>query len=254
MPPDGIVSLMRTGLASARVCEEGAKALLALTYRSPADCAECVGAGALGALVAALRRHALSSSVCVQATGALANIAFYPQHRGACEGAGVAGALAGAHAAHEAARRYAAIGLEELGYDARGARLPGPEAPHAGMAPARVVRLMARGAAHARGGEEGAKALLALTYRSEALCGEAVGEGAVEALVEVLRAHAAHGEACAQACGALANICFYDTTHHERVRRAGAVPLLVAALRQHREAKRYALVTLEELNLDHNGV
>ena len=253
MPAKEIVALMREGLHLPRICEEGAKALLAQTYKSEKECSECVSAEALPVLVECLERHVGAEGVCVQAGGALANIAFYPMHRKASLAARVCAPLAAAFARHKAAEKYTRIALDELGYDETGARIPGPEAPHSGMTAGEIVELMRAGPANRRVCEEGAKALLALTYKGDAQCSEAVRAGCVPVLVATLRLHAEVDETCNQACGALANICFYGTKNHQDVVAEGAVPLLVATHARHQASKKYAHITLEELGYDDDG-
>ena len=240
MDPIRIVALMEEGCHLPRICEEGAKALLALTYKGEKECSECVAAGALGRLVDALTRHKEEEGVCVQAGGALANIAFYPVHRPAAIAASVMAPLAAAYSRHEAAQKYTKIALDELGYYHTGAAIPGLPAPHSAMPVAQIVSLMRQGADNRRVCEEGAKALLAVTYKGEAQCSEAVAAGCIAVLVDVLRVHMAHGETCNQACGALANICFYGTKNHADVLAEGAVALLVAVHTRHQTCKKYA--------------
>ena len=161
--------------------------------------------------------------------------------------------LAAALARHEGARKYAGIALSELGYDEMGIRLDAPEAPHSAMAPAKIVELMRAGAGSARVCEEGAKALLALSFKGEAQAAEAGGAGAIAALVASLRAHGEAAAVAAQACGALANMCHWSSKWHAQVVQHGGVPLLVNAANLHEAARSYAHITLKSLGYSQQG-
>jgi hypothetical protein len=127
MTPARLMKLLRGGVHHPRVVAEGARALLALTYRGEKECAGCLAAGALGVLLAGLREHMVEEDLAVQACGALANMAFYPQHRRAVAASGAVPLLVEAWTRHAAAKKYAGIALDELGFGTDGVRHEGPE-------------------------------------------------------------------------------------------------------------------------------
>ena len=99
MTPSMIVQLMRAGGHNPRVAEEGARALRALSLPAGGE-KPCVAAGAVPALVAALKAHLSVAAVAEQACWALRNIAAIPAGQEAAVAAGAVPALVAALKAH----------------------------------------------------------------------------------------------------------------------------------------------------------
>ena len=95
MTPSKVAELMRAGMQNPRVAEEGAKALRALSLRNGGE-KPCVDAGAVPALVAALKAHPSVAAVAEQACGALRNIAYIPAGMDATVAAGAVPAVVAA--------------------------------------------------------------------------------------------------------------------------------------------------------------
>ncbi len=128
MTPARLVKLMRVGLHHPRVVEEGARALLAQTYKGEKECSGCLAAGALTVLLQGFSLHMGEESLCEQACGALANMAFYPMNRRQVTDGGAPEVLVRAWGRHANCKKYASIALDELGFDTEGNKYPGPEA------------------------------------------------------------------------------------------------------------------------------
>ncbi len=117
MSPARVVELLRAGGEDARVAQQGATALVALSggrgLRADrvaaltaigedyeARCQNCVDLGAVGCLVAALRTHASVPAVAEEACSVLCNIAGIPAGQDACVSEGAVPAIVAALRAH----------------------------------------------------------------------------------------------------------------------------------------------------------
>jgi hypothetical protein len=91
MTPERVVGLMRAEAEEVRVAEEGAKALQHLASAQGEQA--CVSAGAVPALVAALRRHATVAAVAEHACRLLSKFALTPAGADACVSEGAVPAI-----------------------------------------------------------------------------------------------------------------------------------------------------------------
>ena len=245
-----VVERMRAGAGDAGVQEAGARALVALTGGSgngaareaaleeaganyAERCEECVGAGAVGALVAALRAHAASSAgLAVQACGALRNIAGTDPGKEACNKEDAAAAIVAALAAHRGAAGVG-VALEACKALCNIACMDdGQEACLAAGAVSAAVATLTAFADNAEVVEQACTALANIVGSSSSV--EAVeAAGAVAALVAVLKAHAGVPSVVEEACGALSNMAFACSPCAESFTAPGVIPVLVEALRAH---------------------
>ena len=166
MAPSEIVGHMRAGAQTARVAEEGARALWSIAT-AEAERQACVAAGAVPALVAALQAHPSVAAVAEHACGALWCISFGPD---------------GGQAAHLRARACV----------------------DAGALPALVAALQGHPSEPAVAVNACAALMnIAFGENCEAPC---VAAGAVPALVAALQAHPSVPAVAEKACGALRNM------------------------------------------------
>ena len=231
MAPSRIVELMRAGAQSARVAEEGARALWSIAHEA-AERQPCMAAGAVPALVAALQAHPSVAAVAEHACGALCCIAFDPgggeaAHAGAraCVDAGAAPALVAALLAHPSEPAVAVNACAALMNIAFGDNCEAP-CVAAGAVPALLAALKAHPSVPA----VAEKACGALRNIASIPAGQAASAAAAPTLVAALGRHFSEGAVAQAACQALCNIAAIPAGREACV-AAGAAPLLDAATR-----------------------
>ena len=229
-----IVELMRANTSSSATQSAGALALRGLAARE-GGVAQCLDAGALPALTAALALHGAADACAPEAARsllrALAALSACDTGAAACEAAAEAAlpaitAALRAHAARADAALYAARALGGLAASARGKA--------AALACGAVPALLAALHAHCADGDVAQYTCWALTRLAASSAGQeaCVAARAVPSLAAALRAHAARTPCVAQyACRALANIAACAAGKAACVAAPEAVAAVVAALR-----------------------
>ncbi|KAG8462613.1 hypothetical protein KFE25_004589 [Diacronema lutheri] len=240
--------------AMAERAEEAAAAIRAVSRRALADAASCelaANAGALEAVVAAMRAHAAHSDVQKWACWALRNICTADDAAGIsrAQRATEAGALEAvvdamrAHAAHSRVQVQACWALRNICTTDDAAGISRAQRATEARALEAVVDAMHAHAAHSDLQKQACWALRNICSGTDAAGParkqRATKAGALEAVVDARRAHAAHSVVQAgvqeQACWALIHVCSgtdaAGPARKQRATKAGALEAVVAAMR-----------------------
>jgi hypothetical protein len=209
-------------------------ALGQITDKHPLASAQAGAAGAVAAVVAAMRAHPASTMLQASGCYAICSLAFADEMQTAAIHAGAIEAILQALRAHAADAHVQTYGCRALSniatdgtaaIDARSSSLV-LEATKAAVAALHAHRANA-------GLMRDACAALQRLAVTDALRTEAGKIGAVTAVVAALRSHPADASLQQAACDATSNLCFPNSANAVQACGAGALQALVAALRAH---------------------
>jgi hypothetical protein len=244
MTPAQVVELIRTGAKDARVAEEGAKALVALTggegmkadraaalkaagvdYES--RCAELVGLGSVALLVSVLMRQ--SAAIVVHALKALRNIAGVDAGSAVCAALGAVPAIVSCLKIHAGVADVAHYGCWALVKIA--AIQSGKVACVSSGAVPAILSCLKTLAGEADVAHFGCSALASIAgiESGQEAC---VSAGAVPAILSCLTTHAGVTDVAYSGCRALIGIAAIQSGQEACV-SAGAVPVILSCLKTH---------------------
>ncbi len=226
-----LVALMYAHGTKTDVQEAACKALVTLCLKLD-NLPKAGGAGAVEAVVAALRAHSANAAVQEQGCWALRNICCNnADNQAKAGGAGAVEAVVAAlrtHSANAAVQEQGCRALCNLCTDSADNKA---KAGGAGAIEAVVAVLRAHGA-NLSVQEQGCAALVNLCCDNADNKVKAAGAGAIEAVVAAMRAHGSSARVQEHGCAAVGNLCA-NTDNEAKAAAAGAIEAVVAALRAH---------------------